>query len=178
LSFLCLHAGSLEQSLQHQEKQLAEQFPDFRQISRMDIAQGRYLARRSTKKSLYYLAFLVSAITVIIIAVTGVQEVNDRRQETGILIALGVPTWSLIGLYLSKILLMAVLASVFGFLLGSQLAVIWTQDFLIVNTRPITFLWEQLPGVMAVACSVAVLAELLPVVKLLSLDPTTILVQE
>jgi ABC-type lipoprotein release transport system permease subunit len=178
LSFLCLHGGSLEKALKYQESQLEEQFPEFRQISRMDIAQGRYLARRSTKQSLFYLALLVSTITVIIIAVTGVQEVNDRRQETGILVALGAPSWSLVALYLSKILLMALLASFLGFLLGSQLAVSWTQTFLIVNTRPVTFLWGQLPGVMAIACGVVVLAELFPVAKLLSLDPTTILVQE
>lgn len=178
LAFLCLHAGSLEQSLELQEKILADDWPGIRQISRMDVAQGRYLARLTTQKSLYYLLGLVALATVVVVAVTGLQEVNDRRHETGIMIAMGVSQLYIVSLYLVKTLLLAVVASVIGFLLGSLLAVRLTETFLVVNTAPVTILWTQLPGVIWLTCLVAALAETLPVLKLLSLDPNTILAEQ
>ena len=178
LAFLCLHAGSLDRALSLQEQGLAEKFPELRQISRMDVAQGRYLARMTTGKFLYYLLGIVGAATVVVIAVTGLQEVGDRRHETGILIAIGVSHTYVVGLYLVKTLVLALAASLVGFLLGSALAVHLTAPFLVVNTRPVTILWEQLPGVLGLTCAVAVLAETAPIIKLLRLDPNTILAEQ
>ncbi len=178
LAFLCLHAGSLERSLELQESTLADTCPDLRQISRMDVAQGRYLARLTTQKSLYYLLGIVAVATIIVVAVTGLQEVNDRRHETGIMIAMGVSQLYIVSLYLVKTLLLAVGASIIGFLLGSALAVRLTETFLVVNTAPVTILWTQLPSVIGLTCLVAALAETLPVLKLLSLDPNTILAEQ
>ncbi len=177
LAFLCLHAGSLDKTLAMQEKMLADEFPEIRQISRMDIAQGRYLARLTTQKSLYYLLGIVAIATIIVVAVTGLQEVNDRRHETGIMIAMGVSQTYVVSLYLAKTLLLALVASVVGFLIGSQLAVRLTEPFLVVNTTPVTILWAQLPSVVVLTCAVALVAEALPMLKLLSLDPNAILTE-
>jgi ABC-type lipoprotein release transport system permease subunit len=178
LAFLCLRGGSLDRSMKLQEQNLSESFPEFRQISRMDIAQGRYLARMTTQKFLYYLLGIVGAATVVVISVTGLQEVGDRRHETGIMIAMGVSHTYVVCLYLAKTLALALTASLAGFLLGSALAVHFTTPFLVVNTRPVTILWEQLPTVAALTCAVAVLAETAPVIKLLRLDPNTILAEQ
>ena len=178
LAFLCLHSGSLEQGLQTQEKMLAGVCPGIRQVSRMDVAQGRHLARLTTEKSLYYLLALVAAATVVVVAVTGLQEVNDRRHETGIMIAMGIPQSYIAGLYLVKTLFLAVGASLAGFLLGSLLAVRLTETFLVVNTSPVTILWTQLPSIIGLTSLVAVLAEMLPVAKLLSTDPNAVLSEQ
>ncbi len=178
LAFLCLHAGSLERSLEVQEQMLADHWPELRQISRMDVAQGRYLARLTTQKSLYYLLGIVALATVVVVAVTGLQEVNDRRHETGIMIAMGLSQTYIVSLYLFKTLVLAVGASVIGFLLGSLLAVQLTGSFLVVNTAPVTILWTQLPSVIGLTCLVAALAETLPVLKLVSLDPNSILAEQ
>lgn len=178
LAFLCLHSGSLEKALAIQRQKLPSRFPGLRQIARMDIAEARHLARLTTSKSLYYLLGIATAVTVIVVAVTGLQEVNDRRHETGIMIAMGVSQIYVVGLYLVKTLALALAASVAGFLLGSLLAVHFTTPFLVVNTRPVTFLWEQLPAVAALTCAVVVAAEIVPVAKLLSLDPSTILTEQ
>ena len=178
LAFLCLHRGSLEEALEFQKQKLAEIFPGFRLIGRMDIAQGRHLARLTTQKSLYYLVGIVAAATVIVIAVTGLQEVSARRHETGIMIAMGVSHTYIVCLYLVKTLVLALTASVVGFVLGSGLAVHFTAPFLVVNTQPVTFLWQQLPTIVALTCVVAFVAEIIPVIKLLSLDPNTILAEQ
>jgi len=178
LAFLCLHGGSLDRALMAQEQRLAEIPPGFRQISRMDIAQGRQLARVTTQKSLHYLLAIVAAATVVVIAVTGLQEVSDRRHETGIMISMGVPHTYIVSLYLVKTLTLALTSSVVGFLLGSALAVQFTAPFLIVNTRPVTVLWDQLPAAMALTCAVALVAEIIPIIRLLCLDPNTILAEQ
>lgn len=178
LAFLCLHGGSLDRALALQEQNLAGGFPGFRQISRMDIASGRHLARVTTQKSLYYLLAIVAAATIVIIAVTGLQEVADRKQETGILIAMGVSHAYIVCLYLVKTLVLALLAAVLGFYLGSVLAVQLSAPFLVVNTEPVAILWRELPATAALTCAVALAAELIPVVRLLSLDPNTILVEQ
>ena len=178
LAFLCLHGGSLDDGLKLQEERLAEAFPGFRQVSRMDIAQGRHLARMTTRKSLYYLLGIAAAATVVVIAVTGLQEVSARRHETGIMIAMGVSHTYIISLYLVKTVALALTSSVVGFFLGSALAVHFTAPFLVVNTNPVTILWQQLPVVAALTCAVAVVAEIVPIIKLLTLDPNTILAEQ
>ena len=60
----------------------------------------------------------------------------------------------------------------------SALAVHLTEPFLVVNTRPVAILWEQLPAAVGLTCAVAVVAEIVPIVKLLSLDPNTILTEQ
>jgi ABC-type lipoprotein release transport system permease subunit len=178
LAFLCLHSGSLDKALETQQKELNEQFPAFRQISRMDVAQGRYLARMTTQKSLTRLLGLVTSATVIVIALTGLQEVNARRCEIGIMIAMGVSHGFIIGLHLVRTLTLALLAALAGFLLGSTLAVQLTAPFLVVNTQPITILWQQFPAVACLTVAVAIVAEIAPTLKLLSLDPNTILAEQ
>lgn len=178
LAFLCLHGGSLERALKLQEQRLAEKFPGFRQISRMDIAQGRHLARVTTQKSLYYLLAIVSAATIVVIAVTGLQEVADRKQETGIMIAMGVSHAYLVSLYLVKTLALALTAAVLGFYLGSVLAVQLSAPYLVVNTEPVAILWQELPATAGLTCVVAVAAEAIPVIRLLFLDPNTILAEQ
>ncbi len=178
LAFLCLHGGSLDRALTLQEQKLTEMFPGFRQISRMDIAQGRHLARVTTQKSLNYLLAIVAAATIVIIAVTGLQEVADRKQETGIMIAMGVSQAYIVSLYLVKTLALALTASVLGFYLGSLLAVQLSAPFLVVNTEPVAILWRELPAAAGLTCAIAVAAEAIPIIRLLSLDPNTILAEQ
>ena len=49
---------------------------------------------------------------------------------------------------------------------------------LTVNTESIKILWEQLPLVMVLTCLTAVLAEIVPMIKLVRMDPNTILIEE
>jgi ABC-type lipoprotein release transport system permease subunit len=178
LAFLCLHQGSLERAIEMQQEKLAEAFPGFRLISRMDIAQGRHLARLTTQQTLRYLLLIVAAATVVVIAVTGLQEVHERRFETGIMVSMGVSQVYIVSLYLVKAMIIAACAAILGFLLGSLLAVQLTTPFLVVNTQPVTFLWRELPAALAITLSVVMLAETVPVTRLLTLDPASILTEQ
>jgi len=179
LAFQCLsHGETLEEVEEYQQRTLSKAQPGFTSISRQSIAEGRYQARKTTQESLHYLLALVFTITIIVIAVTGLQEVSERRHEIGVYAALGAGYPYIISLFLSKILALAVFSSVVGFALGSRLAVSLNSSFLVVKTRSVQTFWGDLPSVMGLACCVALFAMIPPILQLLRLDPNEILTEE
>ncbi len=178
LSFACLHVGNLEETEAFQKRELPKFLPGFKQITKTDIFQGRYFARLTTQKSLYYILALVFGITVLLIVVTGLQEVSERAREVGILVSMGANYFTIVGLYFTKILLLALVASVVGFLIGSALSVQLNASYLTFNTAQIRIVWSNLPSVVWLTCAVALLSEIPPMVKLLCMDPTATLVEE
>jgi len=171
-AFMCLgHGGTIQELEARQRKLLEEYTPALRHISKMDIATGRYTARLTTEKSLFYLLALVFSVTVLVIVVTGLQEVTERRRELGIFIALGATTGYVVLLYLGKMLIIAVAAALAGFYAGSELAVGFTSQFLVSNTQPVSILYERLPVVLLLTCAAALGAMLPPIIQLVRTDP-------
>ncbi len=177
-AFLCMHRGPLAEVVKHQEETLRDSFPGFQGVVVRNIALARDLARRTTSGYLVYLLALVLGITVVIIAVTGLQEVSERRQEVGILLAMGASYARIVGLYVAKLFAIAVIASVAGFLVGSCLSREFLSPILVTHTRPVAAIWAQFPRVVLLTCAVVVLAALLPMAKLVRLDPNEILTEE
>jgi len=178
LSFLCLHGTSLRGVSRYQQQEFARLFPDFKIITKTRIAQGRHLARMTTQRYLRYLLAVVLCITVVMIAVTGLQEVSERRREVGVLLAMGASYLYIVGLYMAKLIGIALVASVAGFFVGSSLSSWLLAPVLVTQTRPVTIVWQQLPEVLALTCGVVFLAELLPMAKLVRMDPNAILMEE
>jgi hypothetical protein len=177
-AFLCMHGGTLEEVMHHQRQGMQKLAPGFQVIAVRNIARGRDLARRTTSGYLYYLLGLVFGITVVIIVVTGLQEVSDRRQEVGILLAMGASYAGIVGLYVAKLFVLAMLAALTGFVIGSLLSREFLSPMLITHTRPVAVLWGQFPRVVLLTCAVVVAAAFLPMVKLVRLDPNEILTEE
>jgi hypothetical protein len=178
LSFLCLHGTTQEGMDRYQRERMSRLFPGYKAISKLHIAQGRSLARVTTSRYLYCLLILVTCITVIVISVTGLQEVAERRQETGILLAMGAGYPYIVSLYVFKMLGMAAAAALAGFLGGSLLAKALLAPVLAVNTRAMGLVWAQFPGVIGLTVLVAVAATALPMLKLVRTDPNLVLTEE
>lgn len=178
LGFLCLHGMSLADVSKSLHGELGQKFPEFQVISMTNIAEGRYLARMTTDRFLYYLLGIVLCITVVIIVVTGFQEVNERRQELGILLAMGTNYFYIVGLYIVKLLVIGLAAAVTGFLVGSYLSCYLLGSVLATNTEPMRIIWDQLPNVAVLTVLVALGAEVVPMIKLVRMDPNVILVEE
>ena len=157
---------------------MARHFPGFRTITKTSLAQGRYLARMTTTRYLYYLLAIVLAVTVALIVIAGVQEVSERIREVGILLAMGAGYSYIVSLYVVKLLVLALLASTTGFFIGSGLSKLLLVDVLTSNTRPIGVLWGQMPSTIALTCVVAIAAEAIPMIKLIRMNPNSILVEE
>ena len=178
LSFLCLHGTTQEGMDRYQQEKMGRLFPGYQAISKLRIAQGRSLARVTTSRYLYCLLALVTCITVIVITVTGLQEVAERRQETGILLAMGTGYPYIVGLYVLKMLVLAGVAALVGFVGGSLLAKALLAPVLAVNTQAMGVVWAQFPGVLGLAVLVAVAATALPMLKLVRTDPNLVLTEE
>lgn len=178
LAFLCLHGTTLEGISAYQQREFAKLFPDFRIITKTRIAQGRYLARMTTDRYLAYLLAVVLCITVVMIVVTGLQEVAERRREVGVLLAMGTSYVYIIGLYVAKVAAIALAAAVTGFFIGSWLSAWLLSPVLVTRTRPVALVWAQLPEVLGLTCLVALAAAVLPMAKLVRLDPNVILAEE
>jgi len=178
LAFLCLKGTSLQGATDAQRSDFASLFPDYTMTTRTRIAQGRYLARMTTSRYLYYLLALVLCVVVIMVVVTGLQEVSERMHEVGILLAMGAGYVYVIGLYVVKLVAISLGASICGFVIGSWVSRSLLSDVLVSNTLPVTIIWEQLPMVAGLTCIVAVLAAGVPMLKLVRMDPNTVLTEE
>ncbi|MFP4382046.1 MAG: ABC transporter permease [Candidatus Sumerlaeia bacterium] len=177
-AFMCLKGKTLAGVEKYQTALFEELMPDYFHISQMDIAAARFLARDTTQQSLYYLLGIVFVITVLIIAITGIQEVNERRREVGILVAMGTRYSYVVALYAVKMLLLALVSGLVGFLIGSRLAVGITSSFLVVNTQQVQILWDHLPRVLGLTVLVMCISMIVPVIRLLVIDPNNTLSEE
>jgi len=177
-SFMCMHGLDLPGIIAAQDRIMADVFPDYRTITAMNIAHARDIARRATSGYLANFVGLVAVITMLIIAVTGVQEVTERRRELGVMLAMGSGYPYIIALYTAKVLAVAVLASATGFIAGSFLSKGMLGGLMVVNTQQVGFVWSQFPSLLVRTCGVAVLAALAPVLKLITMDPNAILTED
>jgi len=178
-SFECLHVGgTLEHIHQYQRDKLAQSFPELQQFNLTAISQGRYYSRNMTERYQGYLVSLAAALTVLIFSITGLQEVAERKYETGVLLAQGTGYAYIIGLYLGKTLGLSLLAAVAGFVIGGYASLYLTTPFLVTQTREIAILWALLPGTAGLIAGTALVAELVPMIKLVRLDPCAILMEE
>jgi ABC-type lipoprotein release transport system permease subunit len=177
-AFECMRGRSLSGIEAYQRARLEKVAPELRQLTRMDIATGRWLARRTTSRYLRYFLVLLGVVTVALIAISGMQEVAERRREVGVMLSMGAGYGQIVAMLAGKILLLAGLAGVVGFVAGAGLSVWTSRSVLVANTSPPRIVWEDLPGVVALACCVAVASELLAMVRLARLDPCAALVRE
>jgi ABC-type antimicrobial peptide transport system permease subunit len=110
--------------------------------------------------------------------ITGFQEVAERKYETGILVAQGAGYAYIVGLYLFKTLILSMLASVVGFLIGGGTSVLLTTPFLATQTREVTIVWGNLAPTVARIGAIALIAEVIPMIKLVRMDPCAIVMEE
>ncbi len=179
LAFMCMHAAPTLQGVEAcLNRRMKRQFPDFRVLVKTDIARGRALARATTTRYLRYLLSLVAAVTMSVIVATGLQEVAERSREVGILLAMGANYAYVAGLYVAKLLGVALAASVVGFIVGAELSVWLLRPVLVANTRPVTIVWSQFPAVVGLTALVVLAAAVVPVAKLVRMDPNAILIEE
>jgi len=178
VAFECLEAGSLEKSEKYQREEMRKILPGYRHISKMEIAKGRYLGRITTSSFLGSLLIVLLIVTILVIVIVGLQEVVERKTEIGIMISMGASYRFVVSLFMTKILLIALIGAVIGFVIGGYISLWLTNPAIVFNTKPIAIDWTNLPRVLVMAGAVAVAAEVLPIVKLLRLHPGTILMEE
>jgi putative ABC transport system permease protein len=152
--------------------QIQEQLPavEVRPIRQVAEGEGRILARVSALMWLVTMAALLAA--AVAVAATAGTTVLERRQEIGLMKALGASRALVGAFFLGEQWLIALLGGGAGYVLGLGLAHLLGQQVFGVSPqlRPIL-----LPVVLGVAAVVATLGSLAPLRNIMRLDPAPVL---
>ena len=104
----------------------------------------------------------VGIVTIMTISVT------ERTNEIGLLVALGARRSTILGLFLSESVILAVLGGAFGLLFGIGLAQLL---HILIPTFPVHTPWSFALAGLAVSGVIGLLAGVLPAVNASRLDP-------
>jgi putative ABC transport system permease protein len=153
-------------------RQIQEQLPavEVRPIRQVAEGEGRILGRVSALMWLVTVAALLAA--AVAVAATAGTTVLERRQEIGLMKALGASRALVGAFFLGEQWLIALLGGAAGYVLGLGLAHLLGQQVFGVSPqlRPIL-----LPVVLGVAAVVATLGSLAPLRNIMRLDPAPVL---
>jgi len=154
------------------EKQLAKILPEGKVILLQGIAKIREKQRSAMEG---YLAFIMPIILVVCgawIAVLTMMNVRDRRQEIGIIRALGHNSSKIAVLFLGKSLLIGLVAAFIGYFAGTALALKYGPEIFKVTAKAIKPEYGLLTWAVIVAPVFAAIASFIPVTIAVTQDPS------
>jgi putative ABC transport system permease protein len=143
---------------------------DVRAIRRVADTEGRILSRVGTLLWIVTLAALAGA--ALAVAATAATTVLERRDEIGIMKAIGATNSVVAGIFLAEQALLALAGGAIGFVLGEGLAWILGQS---VFGTPSSLRMVLLPVVLGLATIVAILGSLIPLWRAARFQPAPIL---
>ena len=113
---LCLTAD--EDPLAILRKEIGDILPDVQVVHKQKLADARAKQRQTREKVNAVVLPSVLLASAVWVALLAVFNVRDRRQEIGILRALGKSGWRIAGLFLGKAVLLGFVAAGFGVVFG------------------------------------------------------------
>jgi putative ABC transport system permease protein len=143
---------------------------DIRTIRRVADTEGKILSRISTLLWIVTLAALIAA--ALAVAATSATTVLQRRDEIGIMKAIGATNSLVGGIFLAEQLLLAIAGGVVGFALGLLLARILGSS---VFGSPAEARLVLLPIVLGLAALVSIAGSLIPLRRAAHFNPAPIL---
>ena len=153
-------------------RQIQEQLPgvEVQPIRQIAEGEGRILTRVSALMWLVTLAALLAA--AVAVAATAGTTVLERREEIGLMKALGASRWLVGAFFLGEQWLIALLGGAAGYITGLALA-----QFLGVQVFGVSPQWRPilLPILLGMAAAVATVGSLAPLRSVLRLDPAPVL---
>jgi putative ABC transport system permease protein len=143
---------------------------DVHAIRRVAETEGRVLSRVSTLLWIVTIAALIAA--GLAVAATSAAAVLERREEIGVMKAIGATNTSVTTLFLTEHLGLALIGGGVGFALGAVLARFLGES---VFGTPASPQFILLPIILALATVVALIGGLIPLRRIAHLDPAPIL---
>jgi putative ABC transport system permease protein len=156
-------------SISYQIKQVLSG-TDVRVIRRVADTEGRVLSRISLLLWIVTLAALAAA--ALAVAATSATTVLERRDEIGIMKAIGATNFLVAGIFLAEQLMLAVVGGAIGFVLGAALASLLGSS---VFGVPASLRLVLLPVVLGLAAVVAIIGSLVPLRRASRFQPAPIL---
>ena len=153
------------------QKQLAEILPEGKVIMLQGIAKIREKQRAAMEG---YLAFIIPIILVVCgawIAVLAMMNVRDRKQEIGIIRALGHNSSRIAVLFLGKSLLIGLVGAFIGYFAGTTLALKYGPEIFKITAKAIKPEYSLITWVVIVAPVFSAIASFIPVTIAVAQDP-------
>lgn len=167
----CLCLRPADRPLEQLRRELGAHLPEARILMDHDRAAARAQQRHMIESYMGFLIPVVVVVAAISVAALMMGNVRGRRQEIGLLAALGMKSRSILFLFLGKALAVGTAGAVLGSCLGTVLAVVWGPaifELTAAGIRPLP--WLILVSVLA-APLVTALACLPPAALAATLPP-------
>lgn len=146
--------------------------PDAKVVTIRQIAQTQLNTNTMMEK--FSMVFLVIIVLVGAVGIANYMfsNVQERRQEIGTLMAVGMTSWGILKVFLTKALLLGVVGGVVGYIVGTGMAIGLGPRLAQVPVFPLPgwLLWSVL-----ISVGIMVLASAIPAAKAARLDPAVIL---
>ncbi len=174
----CVCIESAQDPLPMLREQLEGVLPEARVIQMQAIAKARKEQRQMVER---YLAFIMPFVLVVSVAWVGLLamlNVRERRQEIGILRAIGHGSGKIAALFLGKSVVVGVLGAGLGFAVGTGLALVYGPDIFKITAKAIKPRYVLLALSLIGAPAFAALASFIPTTVAVTQDPAVTLSQE
>jgi ABC-type antimicrobial peptide transport system permease subunit len=180
LECLCLfEAGSTDlDPLSLAQVQLAEILPEAKVLLLQGISDVRQRQRAAMEG---YLALIMPAVIIgcgIWIGALAMINVRQRFEELGIMRALGYGSKDVATLFLGRSVIVGLLGALLGFLLGTVLALLYSQSVFQFGGSSVNPRIELLIGSLLLAPFFAAAASFVPTISAVTWDPATSLRRE
>ena len=174
----CYCADETQDTLALLREQLGPILPQAQVFRMQDMAEAREKQRRDIEWTFSTLMPVIVIICGIIVGALAFMNTRARRQEIGILRALGKGTGSVATLFLGKALLLGIAGALSGFALGTALLFGWGTEVLKVSPKLIGWDFNNLKWALLIAPVFAVLASFIPAMLAVTQDPADTLRHE
>ncbi len=152
-------------------EQLEEIMPEAKMIHVRNIAQAREDQRQMLEN---YFALLIPLITIVCavwIGALAMMNTRERRQEIGILRSLGYSSGNIGALFIGKSLVLGLIGAVFGYAIGTGLALIVGPQIFEITAKKIQPIYTLLFWSMILAPVFAALSSFIPAMAAITQDP-------
>ncbi len=178
LQCLCLVDNKNINSQELLRDQLAKILPDAKVILIQNIASARESQRIMAER---YFGFIIPFVVIVCMSWIGILamlNVRERRQEIGIMRALGYGSSKIGALFLGKAVLIGLIGAVFGFGIGTGLALKFGPVIFKVTASMITPQIKLLYWAIIVSPTVCALSVFIPSMIAVAQDPAITLREE
>lgn len=178
LQCLCIVDNENINSQEMLREQLAKILPDAKVILIQNIASARESQRIMAEKYFEFIIPFVVAVCMSWIGILAMLNVRERRQEIGIMRALGYGSSKIGALFLGKAVLIGLIGAVIGFGVGTGLALKFGPAIFKVTASMITSQIKLLYWAVIVSPAVCALSVFIPSMIAVAQDPAVTLREE
>jgi ABC-type antimicrobial peptide transport system permease subunit len=152
-------------------EQLTSLLPNAKVIQIQSIATAREKQRLTVEKYFAFIMPFVLVVCAVWIGALAMMNVRERRNEIGIMRALGYSSTKIASLFLGKAIVIGLIGAAVGFGIGTGLALSYGPDIFKVTAKMIKPVYGLLSWSIIIAPAFAALSSFIPAMVAVTQDP-------